>query len=245
MAIASSSIDFNFKTNEKGTSQNKLDFYESMYHFKKMFPKFDSEVIETVLRSNNGSVDKTLDHLLSLSVDSEETISHNNTPQPSSCILTSPLDEPLLNESHDLPPSYNEIMSSSSISENSTDKNKDLIDFNNNNVPDTQIRSCLNSVQSEPKLNANHCLNSTYHSSPAFIRNFNQILIGDLSKDFLRIKLTKDQVNAYKSSIKVAKREEITALLNNVILKKSSIFKFDFFKFAFRKLQNIRNCLSN
>ncbi len=58
-------LDFN-RTNNSSNKNNyssgskPLNFYESMYHFKKMFPKFDTDVIETILRANNGAVDKTI-----------------------------------------------------------------------------------------------------------------------------------------------------------------------------------------
>ena len=51
-------------------------------------------------------------------------------------------------------------------------------------------------------------VNDTLNSKP--------ILLGELPKDFLRIKLTTDQMKKIRSSIKKAKRSEITAILNNV-----------------------------
>ena len=47
------------------------------------------------------------------------------------------------------------------------------------------------------------------------ISKFNKIVIGDLAKDFLRVKLTSDQVKRIKQSIKRAKRSELAAILNN------------------------------
>lgn len=46
-----------------------LDFKEAMNDFKIMFPTLDDEVIEAVLRSNKGSVDQTVDQLLTMSND--------------------------------------------------------------------------------------------------------------------------------------------------------------------------------
>ncbi|RNA40337.1 CUE domain-containing 1 [Brachionus plicatilis] len=202
------SIDFGFSSDqaedvtEKNGAKKKLDFYQSMYHFKKMFPKFDSEVIETVLRSNHGSVEKTLDQLLTMSIDNENYASSSHITQ--SCLISSNVNP--LSDSHDLPPSYHEIMSSSSTSSfNESPKSADLIDLNNDKTLFTSNQTA--SVEKNPK--------SLYKPSPSLIRNYDRILVGELSKDFLRIKLTKDQINCFKNSIKIAKRDEISALLNN------------------------------
>ena len=37
-----------------------------------MFPTMDADVIETVLRSNDGAVDDTIDQLLTMSIDSDD-----------------------------------------------------------------------------------------------------------------------------------------------------------------------------
>lgn len=42
-----------------------------MEDFKTMFPSMDYEVIECVLRSNNGAVDATIDQLLQMSIDGQ------------------------------------------------------------------------------------------------------------------------------------------------------------------------------
>lgn len=46
----------------------RLEFNQAMEDFKTMFPSMDCEVIECVLRSNNGAVDATIDQLLQMSV---------------------------------------------------------------------------------------------------------------------------------------------------------------------------------
>lgn len=46
-----------------------LDFGEAMDDFRTMFPTLDDDVIEAVLRSNRGSVDRTVDQLLTMSND--------------------------------------------------------------------------------------------------------------------------------------------------------------------------------
>jgi hypothetical protein len=53
------------------TSPAQLDFAQAMNDFKIMFPGMDSDVIEAVLRSNNGAVDATIDQLLTMTADNE------------------------------------------------------------------------------------------------------------------------------------------------------------------------------
>ncbi|CAL8350550.1 unnamed protein product [Lota lota] len=47
----------------------RLEFNQAMMDFKTMFPTMEYEVIECVLRSNNGAVDATIDQLLQMSID--------------------------------------------------------------------------------------------------------------------------------------------------------------------------------
>lgn len=49
----------------------RLEFNQAMEDFKTMFPSMDYEVIECVLRSNNGAVDATIDQLLQMSIDGQ------------------------------------------------------------------------------------------------------------------------------------------------------------------------------
>uniref|UniRef100_A0A0V0GC38 Putative ubiquitin-conjugating enzyme n=1 Tax=Triatoma dimidiata TaxID=72491 RepID=A0A0V0GC38_TRIDM len=49
----------------------QLEFHQAMADFKTMFPAMDDDVIEAVLRSNQGAVDATIDQLLSMSSDNE------------------------------------------------------------------------------------------------------------------------------------------------------------------------------
>lgn len=51
----------------------RLEFNQAMEDFKTMFPSMDYEVIECVLRSNNGAVDATIDQLLQMSIDGQGT----------------------------------------------------------------------------------------------------------------------------------------------------------------------------
>ncbi|XP_030632698.1 CUE domain-containing protein 1b [Chanos chanos] len=49
----------------------RLEFNQAMEDFKTMFPSMDYDVIECVLRSNNGAVDATIDQLLQMSIDGQ------------------------------------------------------------------------------------------------------------------------------------------------------------------------------
>ena len=49
----------------------QLEFHQAMNDFKTMFPEMDEDVIEVVLRANNGAVDATIDQLLAMNMDSE------------------------------------------------------------------------------------------------------------------------------------------------------------------------------
>ena len=53
------------------TASTQLEFTQAMTDFKVMFPDMDAEVIEAVLRANNGAVDTTIDHLLTMTADNE------------------------------------------------------------------------------------------------------------------------------------------------------------------------------
>ena len=122
MALASTADNFGQFTNDpnenvkkaaaattaasSSTSTNQLNFYESMYHFRKMFPNVDSDVIECVLRSNSGAIDKTIDHLL--------TMNHHQQNDEE----TKPINNNNLNQL-DMPPSYTEFMSSKVLTESS------------------------------------------------------------------------------------------------------------------------------
>lgn len=58
----------------RGTRQ--LDFFQAMADFKNMFPTLDDEVIEAVLRANDGAVDATIDQLLTMTIDEDMSNVH-------------------------------------------------------------------------------------------------------------------------------------------------------------------------
>ena len=65
----------------EGPPTRQLDFYQAMRDFKLMFPTMDEEVIEAVLRANNGAVDDTIDQLLTMNVDSEDRDKETGIPK--------------------------------------------------------------------------------------------------------------------------------------------------------------------
>ena len=65
---------FNMNREEMESQNNtstQLEFRQAMTDFKIMFPNLDDDVIEAVLRSNNGAVDATIDQLLTMTADNE------------------------------------------------------------------------------------------------------------------------------------------------------------------------------
>ncbi|KAL4715989.1 hypothetical protein ACJJTC_013289 [Scirpophaga incertulas] len=52
-------------------STTHLEFTQAMTDFKTMFPDMDDDVIEAVLRANQGAVDATIDQLLAMSTDNQ------------------------------------------------------------------------------------------------------------------------------------------------------------------------------
>lgn len=55
----------------KMASTMQLEFSQAMLDFKTMFPDMDRDVIEAVLRANQGAVDATIDQLLQMSTDNQ------------------------------------------------------------------------------------------------------------------------------------------------------------------------------
>lgn len=63
-----------------GEAATQLEFTQAMTDFKIMFPDMEVDVIEAVLRSNNGAVDTTIDQLLAMSADNESGGVTNSPP---------------------------------------------------------------------------------------------------------------------------------------------------------------------
>lgn len=53
------------------STTQQLEFTQAMMDFKMMFPDMDDDVIEAILRANQGAVDATIDQLLAMSTDNQ------------------------------------------------------------------------------------------------------------------------------------------------------------------------------
>ena len=150
-------------------SGGSCNIYESIYYLKKMFPKFEIDVIESVLKANDNSIDLTLDQLLALSIDDDipSEIDEKNEQRKSS---SNQLEASLYIFNNDLPPSYNDIIL---------------------------------------KAKGGRCV----QKDETILNKLNLVLIGELPRDFLRIKLTSEQLKAvkktdeYKEKVKTKKNK--------------------------------------
>lgn len=80
-----------------------MDFSQAMTDFRVMFPDMEAEVIEAVLRANNGAVDATIDHLLAMSADNEAMARPPEQPMPEG-------NKAEASAKSEMPPSYNQAM---------------------------------------------------------------------------------------------------------------------------------------
>lgn len=278
MALASTSGEFGTMNNKKKNNQqqrrpttgqgskinlsnesnsSKLNFYESMYNFKKMFPLLESDVIEVVLRSNDGDVEKTIDQLLTLvkdeelarqmrqpSVETSNSTNNNNgeasmssgqqfAQQSTITTSSSSIDPP----GEDQPPAYNEIFSTSRVntlpaqSSNISSGHDPILDDWSAPVAQQSPAQLQSSIHVESTLNDVSSVSNASTSNSQSRREFwTRAMVGPLRKDFLRIRLTSDQIKKLKTNIKKAKRDEITAIVNNVL-----VF-YSYSKFSFHDL---------
>lgn len=65
-----------------------IEFSQAMSDFATMFPEFDSDVIEAVLRANSGAVDATIDALLQMSTDNHNEKLRNELDQTGTATTT-------------------------------------------------------------------------------------------------------------------------------------------------------------
>lgn len=97
-------------------STRQLDFFQAMSDFHQMFPTMEDDVIEAVLRANDGAVDATIDQLLTMSIDTGneapviDPVTHTVVLQ-SFCPKYED-HETTRKTSEDSPPSYSEAMRS-------------------------------------------------------------------------------------------------------------------------------------
>ncbi|XP_055845655.1 CUE domain-containing protein 1 isoform X2 [Episyrphus balteatus] len=72
-------------------STMQLEFAQAMSDFKTMFPDMDRDVIEAVLRANQGAVDATIDQLLAMSTDNQNEKLRNEMDKPLAATGDTPL----------------------------------------------------------------------------------------------------------------------------------------------------------
>ena len=89
-------------TPNNSQAPRQLEFNEAMKNFKNMFPSMDRDVIEAVLRANNGLVDATIDQLLDMGAGEIDNVDSNSTPRLPAYTDSHP---------HEPPPSYSDVVS--------------------------------------------------------------------------------------------------------------------------------------
>ncbi|XP_029027053.1 CUE domain-containing protein 1b isoform X3 [Betta splendens] len=152
----------------------RLEFNQAMEDFTTMFPSMDYEVIECVLRSNNGAVDTTIDQLLQMSIDgqgSDESTDSDDSIPPE--ILERTLEPDSSDE--EPPPVYSPPTCHLQVFDRKEPKSLP--------TPTPSI--------SDAQTPSDHQLVRSY-------RNWNPPLLGNLPDEFLRI--LPQQLNNTKSS---------------------------------------------
>lgn len=159
----------------------QLDFNHSMQAFKTMFPMLEENLIETVLRSNQGAVDATIDQLLQIS---SETPSNNNAPTN--------------------PPSYTASVASDynkNLNLNSTPKEK----VHKSNLKELNSLSQAQPPQKQQQLIDFDTVDS--QACAATKSRFNPPLVGPLPNDFLRITSTNQTKNSNQQYLPTLTRQ--------------------------------------
>jgi hypothetical protein len=151
----------------KNGANKNLDFYESLYHFKKMFPKIDTDIIESVLRGNNGSVDRTLDYLLSMEIVNEDEMLNDKA------VKTSNKFDQFDTNVYDAPPLYHELPQS---------------------IRDGYLQRS-NSFRSELTVQSISYSENVDKFKIPIKSLLNSAFIGNLPDDFLRVQPTTTQLN--------------------------------------------------
>lgn len=123
----------------------QLEFTQAMTDFKVMFPDMDADVIEAVLRANNGAVDTTIDHLLAMSADNETSAPDQKASGVVSESSKDNLDQPPAYTGQ--PPSYQQAMTKTG-DEAVTD---DLINLGATSLP-AAVATAQSQIGSPPKL---------------------------------------------------------------------------------------------
>ncbi|XP_072909431.1 CUE domain-containing protein 1b isoform X2 [Hemitrygon akajei] len=143
----------------------RLEFNQAMEDFKVMFPNMDYDVIECVLRANNGAVDATIDQLLQMSLDCGFDNGYDESSDSEDSIPPEILERTLEPDSSDeeAPPVYSPPA-----------YDMHMFDRQYPHIPPLPPR----------RLNIQ---NSSGSQSQRRYRNWNPPLLGNLPDDFLRI----------------------------------------------------------
>lgn len=179
-----------------------------MFNFTKLIKTISAlDVIETVLRANNGAVDSTIDQLLQISSENQNANSRpNNGPSKVSwiIIIQVTLNEQLITVSLLKPPSYSSSMQSNSPYNPS--KNLNL-----NSTPKEKVQKSTlkqldllgNQAQQQlidfDTIDAQAC--STSFGRKATASRFNPPLVGSLPNDFLRITPNAEKISSQQSAV--------------------------------------------
>ncbi|KAH7640308.1 cue domain-containing protein 1-like protein [Dermatophagoides farinae] len=154
-----------YPANSSGVTQ--LEFNQAMSDFKHMFPDMEEDVIEAILRANNGVVDATIDQLLQINNESQEKKKRNKAAMNNKN-----------NEHH-----YNSnifIDDGQSAMMNPKSYSKDL-----NFVLGDQTDAAMSSSLLKNQIISQDSLRYKYRWEPP--------VLGELSADFLRITLNDTQ----------------------------------------------------
>lgn len=148
-------------------SRKQLEFSKAMSDFKSMFPSVDYDVIEIVLRANNGLVDATVDQLLAMQGEQNQT--ENRLVDPDMNVRL---------------PSYHD--SSSSVAANEPPPAyTPRVEEDPNFVYDTTF---LGPPNGNIDTATSSCDTATSHKT----NGWNPPLLGTLPKDFLRLNVQSD-----------------------------------------------------
>ena len=141
-------------------SSTQLEFSQAMTDFKVMFPDLDVDVIEAVLRSNNGAVDATIDQLLTMTADNE-TGAGGNTGNRDTAL-------PSYHEAVDTTDTMTQMFGAASVDDR----------------PGPDLLSGLGACA----VGGNTGHSGHQGASLRSIRNWNPPLLGKLPSDFLRLR---------------------------------------------------------
>ncbi|CAG2164463.1 unnamed protein product [Oppiella nova] len=179
----------------------QLEFHQAMNDFKTMFPDMDEDVIEAVLRANNGAVDATIDQLLAMNLDSEnerlrqELDSSDNNEVPPRYSPATP------------PPSYHSLQPQPQPTHMNSSPN------GRPQPKDSTQKATNNGSQVCPPVNTSEAMLSK--DSMRYKRQWNPPILGQLPHSFLRIE---PDVNQRKLSALSRPPREVT-VINSALLQ--------------------------